>query len=263
MGQTRKSRNKSGIIGKGRFGCVVKPAFTCSKTAKTRKALVSKLYATIKSNKFLPEIEIADEVLKRIGPAAHDYFVLPIAKCDLTDSQKKLSIVRACEKALDSKKQLDSFLQIPEAEGDLEHFLKDQQAIDRDEVVSALRNLIIGIKLLHGSRIVHDDIKPDNILYGHDSAGKLWFKFTDFGIGKVDATKYYRQDVKRLANVINKFLKAMNRQLLNEAEAVASFNITNSMTSSFNSKNIYIHTSGIDNIDELLKVFDAKMKAYN
>ena len=260
MGQTRK---KLGIIGKGRFGCVVKPALKCNKTAKTRKALVSKLYVTIQSNKFLPEIEIADEVLKRLGPVAHDYFVLPIANCDLTDSQKKLSIVSACQKVLESKKQLTNFLQIPEAEGDLEHFLKDQQVIDSHEVVSALRNLIVGIKLLHEHRIVHDDIKPDNILYGHNQSGKLWFKFTDFGLGKVDATKYYRQDVKRLANVINKFLKAMNRQLLNEAEAVASFNVTNSMTSSFNSKHIYIHTSGINNIDDLLKEFDAKMKVYN
>jgi serine/threonine protein kinase len=194
---------------------------------------------------------------------AHDYFVLPIANCDLTDSQKKLSIVSACQKVLESKKQLTNFLQIPEAEGDLEHFLKDQQIIDSHEVVSALRNLIVGIKLLHEHRIVHDDIKPDNILYGHNQSGKLWFKFTDFGLGKVDATKYYRQDVKRLANVINKFLKAMNRQLLNEAESVTSLNVTNSISSSFNSKNIYIHTSGINNIDELLKEFDAKMNAYN
>lgn len=260
MGKTRKSHT---IIGKGKFGCVVKPAFKCGKTAKTRKALVSKLYASIKSDKFLPEITVADEVLKRLGPAAHDYFVLPIANCDLTDSQIKLSIVRNCQKALDSRRPLTNFLQIPEAEGDLEHFLKDQQTIDTDEVVAALRNLIVGIKLLHGARIVHDDIKPDNILYGHDPSGKLWFKFTDFGLGKVDATRYYRQDVKRLANVINKFLKAMNKQLLNEADTVASFNVSNSITSSFNSKNIYIHTRGIETIDELLKVFDAKIGANN
>lgn len=253
MGQTRKSSN---IIGKGKFGCVVKPALKCGKT---RKALVSKLYVAIKSDKFLPEITVAQEVLKRLGPKAHDYFVLPIANCELTNSQQKLKIVKTCQKALNSKRPLTSFLQIPEAEGDLEHFLKEQQAIDSEEIVAALRNLIVGIKLLHESRIVHDDIKPDNILYGHSQTGKLWFKFTDFGLGKVDATKYYKQDVKRLANVINKFLKAMNRQLLNEAEAVASFNITNSITSSFNSKNIYIHTSGIETIDELLKEFDAKI----
>ena len=53
-------------------------------------------------------------------------------------------------------------------------------------------------------KIWNRDIKPDNILYGHNSSGKLWFKFTDYGLGKVDTSKdyIYRQDVKRLAHGI-------------------------------------------------------------
>lgn len=256
MPPSKTRKNNIEIIGKGVFGCVVKPALQCSKTR--RQNLVSKLYTAISSKKFLPEFVISEAIIKRCGAKAHDYFVLPIANCKLTEDQKKLPIVEKCKQYIKFGDSLDSFLQIPAAEGDLDHYLKNITDFDVPVILDNLRNLIIGLKLIHSHNIVHDDIKPDNILYGHDSTGKLWFKFTDYGLGKIDTPKtyIYRQDVKRLANVINKFLKKLNKKILNNDDLNESFNTTNTIRTSWDPKRIYIHSQKLNTADELLAEFD-------
>jgi len=245
------------IIGKGHFGCIVKPALTCARTK--RRNLVSKLYTSIPSGKFLPEIVVAETIIKRCGPKAYDYFVLPVANCKLTADQKKLPVVDKCRQYVKYGDSLNSFLQIPTAEGDLDQYLKNTEDFDVPVIMDNLRNLIVGLKLIHSHNIAHDDIKPDNILYGHTASGKPWFKFTDYGLGKVDTQKdyIYRQDVKRLANVINKFLKKLNKKILSNAELAQSFSVTNTIRSSFDPKGIYIHSRKPRTADELLEEFDA------
>ncbi len=269
MRQTRKSRNKLEIIGKGKYGCVVKPALDCKHTFKSGQTLVSKIYATIQSETHIPEIKNVEEIIKRCGPEIHKYCILPIANCELTEGQKKLPIIKQCQKTFKIHKNLNSFLQIPIADGDLDIFLKQQEKTHNLEVINALRNLIVGLKLLHSHNIVHNDIKPNNILYGYHktksgsskSSNKLWFKFADFGSVRIDPTEdYYKDDTKRMTNTINKFLKKWNEELNNNGSTrLPSFKIRSNITRSFNTKNIYIHTNGIEDINQLLEAFDKKI----
>jgi len=59
---------------------------------------------------------------------------------------------------------------------DIEH--KEQ---DREVLRFYLRDLVSGLSYLHSQRICHSDIKPENILIGHDGVLKL----ADFGLSKM------------------------------------------------------------------------------
>jgi len=52
---------------------------------------------------------------------------------------------------------------------------------DREVLRFYLRDLVSGLSYLHSQRICHSDIKPENILIGHDGVLKL----ADFGLSKI------------------------------------------------------------------------------
>ena len=64
------------------------------------------------------------------------------------------------------------------SEGSLASVLRRDGPIDKESILQAYTHQIIeGLVYLHGARVVHCDIKPDNILI--DSNGRL--KLADFG----------------------------------------------------------------------------------
>ncbi|HEY3739628.1 MAG TPA: bifunctional serine/threonine-protein kinase/formylglycine-generating enzyme family protein [Bryobacteraceae bacterium] len=65
--------------------------------------------------------------------------------------------------------------------GDLAH-LMDTRTLSPAEVIEFGRQIATGLESAHQAGLVHRDIKPQNILVGEDSTGKIQLKLIDFGI---------------------------------------------------------------------------------
>ncbi|MGX7092666.1 Stk1 family PASTA domain-containing Ser/Thr kinase [Hutsoniella sourekii] len=61
---------------------------------------------------------------------------------------------------------------------DLKHFIQEHAPISLELAVSIMSQILAGIEIAHRHRIIHRDIKPQNILI----TGKNQVKITDFGI---------------------------------------------------------------------------------
>jgi len=61
--------------------------------------------------------------------------------------------------------------------------------ITDDEIVKVIRDMAEGLKYLHQNKIVHQDIKPANILIDEHSDGSLTYLLSDFGISSTTKTR--------------------------------------------------------------------------
>lgn len=64
---------------------------------------------------------------------------------------------------------------------DLRHYLRSRGVLAVDRAVIITHDVALGLGAAHRRQIVHRDVKPQNILVGHDGSIKL----TDFGIASV------------------------------------------------------------------------------
>jgi NIMA (never in mitosis gene a)-related kinase len=73
---------------------------------------------------------------------------------------------------------------IPYADGDLSLYIKNRQEkseyFDEPLIVNLFLQLVLGLQYLHQQKIVHRDIKPQNIFINEEGVLKL----ADFGISK-------------------------------------------------------------------------------
>lgn len=61
--------------------------------------------------------------------------------------------------------------------------------ITDEEIIKIIRDMAEGLKYLHQNRIVHQDIKPANILIDEHSDGSLTYLLSDFGISSTTKTR--------------------------------------------------------------------------
>jgi len=94
---------------------------------------------------------------------------------------RKLSHVNVV-RILEVVESLDSMMIVMEYVngGDLKQYIKVRGRIKEDETRAFFKQIVSGLLYLHSKRILHRDIKPDNILLGKD----LKVKICDFGISK-------------------------------------------------------------------------------
>jgi TonB family protein len=60
--------------------------------------------------------------------------------------------------------------------------LMETRIMSSDEVIEYARQIALGLQAAHQAGLVHRDIKPQNVLIGQDSTGRLRLKLIDFGI---------------------------------------------------------------------------------
>ncbi|KAG8379526.1 hypothetical protein BUALT_Bualt07G0098200 [Buddleja alternifolia] len=65
--------------------------------------------------------------------------------------------------------------------GDLYSLLRNLSCLDEDVARVYIAEVVLALEYLHSLRVVHRDLKPDNLLIAHDGHIKL----TDFGLSKV------------------------------------------------------------------------------
>ena len=70
-------------------------------------------------------------------------------------------------------------------DGNLKEFVesgvKNKQIIDSRSILS---QVVVGLGYLHGQKIIHKDLKPNNILYQHKEDNIILFKLCDFGYSR-------------------------------------------------------------------------------
>jgi serine/threonine protein kinase len=70
----------------------------------------------------------------------------------------------------------------------LDSHLDANPDLDRETALEMLRQIFRGAAAAHRARVVHRDLKPDNILVSHRTDGRLHMKILDFGVAKSMST---------------------------------------------------------------------------
>ncbi len=178
------------IIGEGSYGCVHKPSIHCETPPKPGfdyKDYVSKLMKTKNAEKELDEFVTINNI------DTHEEYHLGspfLCKPDISDSKIKKEI-KGCkyikEKDVISKPDKYSLLVLKYGGPDLKAFCNDyiEKYLETDKDIRTANfwleahHLIKGLKFFKENGIIHNDIKPQNILFDSKS-GKL--KYIDFGL---------------------------------------------------------------------------------
>jgi len=86
-----------------------------------------------------------------------------------------------CHGRLEAETRLNLVLVFEYVESDLDTFLKSRKELSQPTIQHLLYQLLSGVDFLHSHRILHRDLKPQNILISHDQT----IKIADFGLARV------------------------------------------------------------------------------
>lgn len=178
------------IKGEGSYGCVIEPSLRCKKTRKkinyTNK--VSKIMRKKHARKELDEFKIIDKFDTR-----NRYHLGDPTLCEPDlEPEDVLTVVKKCsrlkynDKKYDDKKYDEDAYEmlVLEDGGDDLYKLCNNNKLDlfsqTDTVrfLQAIPNLLHGLNFFKKHKLVHADLKPQNIVYNKET-GEL--KFIDFG----------------------------------------------------------------------------------
>ncbi|OMO87265.1 hypothetical protein CCACVL1_09160 [Corchorus capsularis] len=109
---------------------------------------------------------------------------------DIHNLRQEIEILRKLKheniiQMIDSFESPQEFCVVTEfAQGDLFQILEDDQRLPEDQVQAIAKQLVRALHYLHSNRIIHRDMKPQNILIGAGSVVKL----CDFGFARAMST---------------------------------------------------------------------------
>ena len=166
-------------IGEGSYGCVYHPAINKDGSDTENKKYVSKIQ---KNNKYADnERKIGELITKIDGYINH--FAPVVHKEFLKTTKIKKNFFKDCSVLKDSKKKESLILMKMEyINGDdfIEYLIKNKGSIDIvKNLISSYTHLLTSIKLLTDAKIIHYDLKGDNILFNKDKEIPIMI---DFGL---------------------------------------------------------------------------------
>ena len=172
MAKTRKHRRKGGaLVGQGAYGCVFRPALACKKNTRNRPGQISKLMDGADA---IEELKQRD-LFHSIDPT-QKYFLYPFEICDPKMPFNAKNGVKNCVVPMKVQKILQS-LDGGESIGSVKVEKAEYPAFFK-----SITNLFEGLEKAHAKDVIHNDIKPDNIVIAKTDKGTFNARFIDFGI---------------------------------------------------------------------------------
>mgnify|MGYP000666275474 CR=1 FL=1 len=171
------------IIGSGTYGCIIKPAIPC-KNKKTKKNKVSKIARVKEQN---TEYDISTKLFsygKKKNIKVQDYLCLIEDFCEPDVSKLNATLKKKCSIISENKKSKKLISLIMDDCGIILNKMIKNNGCEQKDFEDIIINLLKGLEILHKNKLVHGDIKENNILVKNKKA-----KLIDFG-GSVDITKY-------------------------------------------------------------------------
>lgn len=169
--KSRKARARGGkYIYAGSYGCVFSPAILCKGDATRKNGYISKI---MKAEDAYAERKEAD-ILKRLD-SAYEYFLYPDRICE--PNADKSNSPENCKLKFSAPPVA---LMSPFGGVDLRKIQVPFQEIPA--LFEGMVNIFDGLNLLHANNLIHNDLKPHNIvaLKGDDGAYKV--RLIDFGL---------------------------------------------------------------------------------
>lgn len=197
--QSFYNRQKGGdIVGEGSFGCVVSPNLKCPSHMGVSDNKLSKLIKNVET--FEEEVR-GVTLIKPVDPTMK-YILYPIDYCKL---DKKINYdtwlgcvkcahqdIKNCE---DKNGTLNFNIIMKNGGNDLLKLNKIQENLLKQNFMKYYNYLKKGIELFHKNKIIHRDIKPDNIVLNNNGD----IRFIDIGfLHKVENRNFNSYD-----NIIN------------------------------------------------------------
>ena len=166
-------------IGEGSYGCIYHPAINKDGSETDNKKYVSKIQ---KNNKYANNEKIIGELITKIDGYINHF--APVVKKELLKTTKiKKDFFKECSALKDSNKN-DSLIimKMEYINGDdfIEYLINNKGSIDIvKNLISSYTHLLTSIKLLTDAKLIHYDLKGDNILFNKDKEIPIMI---DFGL---------------------------------------------------------------------------------
>lgn len=175
------------IIGEGSYGCIHKPSLKCDKEKINYTNKVSKVFTKQNALDEYKNFEKINDIDKK-----EMYHTKPTTLCDVKDTNKNKNAISKCNNYSIYSKALSKI-------DELKLLVIDDNGINLEEYVSELKKMPInktstkkvqslfiemyttikGVQLFIENDIVHQDLKPSNLMYDKKK-DKIWF--IDFGL---------------------------------------------------------------------------------
>ena len=201
--------NRRKVLGEGAYGCVHKPSLHCTTIPDPNFSYtnyVSKLMKTKNAEQELKEFV----AIHRYDPLDEYHLGTPkICKPDISPRNIKKDI-KKCERFAPKVEQDPNDYSLlllkyggPDLKNfcktDIDKFLKTKKDVKSDKFWLEVHHLIKGLQFFKDNGIVHNDLKPQNILY---DMKKNKLMFIDFGLmrTKAEVIKSSKENRNHLAN---------------------------------------------------------------
>jgi serine/threonine protein kinase len=173
------------IIGKGQYGCVVRPSLKCRSKSPSSQRSVTKLQRIDSS---LEETKSLRAINKSHVDENEEYFIHKAQPCEYSElDQSELQAVTA-ECFPDGSLRPDNLMALTYLYGgdELDNWIRmhhdNLASVKPNDVLLAFANLFTGLHLLHSSdeHVYHLDVKPPNIVVSDELP--MHMRLIDFGL---------------------------------------------------------------------------------
>lgn len=177
------------VIGEGTYGCVLKPSVTCATPPESNFSYddyVSKVMLNKEADK-----ELAEFMIIKKYDSSNEYHLGTPIKCKPklnTKSRNEISKCRSFDLRNSKINENDLELLVIKDGGsnlydfctkDLDSYLATNTQQQTDLFWLEVQHLLLGLKFFQDNKIVHNDLKPQNILFNISTHS---LKYIDFGL---------------------------------------------------------------------------------